>query len=68
MKNTNSLNLGITTAILGCITVLCLTSDISLTDKIFSAVPFGLLTGGFGYATVKSIKNLITSKNNEFVR
>ncbi|MBO7645261.1 MAG: hypothetical protein J6S57_03090 [Alphaproteobacteria bacterium] len=55
-------NLGITTAILGIITTLCLTSDISLTDKLFTSVPFGLLTAGFGYAAVKSIKDSLISK------
>lgn len=66
--NTNSRDLGITTAILGVITTLCLTTDISLTDKIFSAVPFGLLTAGFGYATVKSVTKSIQSLFDEMVR
>lgn len=68
MKETNTRDLGITTAILAVITTLCLTSDISLTDKLFTSIPFGVLTAGFGYAAAKSVKKSIQSYFGELVR
>lgn len=66
--NTNSRDLSITTAILAVITTLCLTTDISLTDKLFTSIPFGILAGGFGYAAINSIKKAIASKTNGLAR